>query len=383
MKNQTSTYRPLQLFGLLLTGLIMNSLTPSTADAAEHIKVTKEIHLENGVGIFPAIFPSAIIRTKDGGYVVTGSIGSALAWATRVDAKGQLQWRYQIHPGQPGGSNFEGAVTLSDDSTLLCGWKTISVSGGTNEVGDLTHINKDGKVLSERVIRPQEPGEFSIANLHGCLPWGDGFALIGYTSRFSDSPDHPPRKMEHFHWIMALDASGNIKWEKLIPTPTGGVNLHAVYAAIGTVYVAPDQNLVMGSIRISQDGQIKNSEIKDASSTYLIPQVIAEPDGYWKIEQRTVLSASSFNTQFQPKTAYILPNQTAVKFGSVVRSNVYYAAVEWQSPDRKQSEIFELGDFDWVNDAIPTGNPGEFVTVRQQNSDLKKTALTLSFIQIK
>ena len=377
MKNRASIYRPLQLFGLLLTGLIMNSLTPSTADAAEHIKVTSEIHLENGVGIFP----SAIIRTKDGGYVVTGNIGSALAWATRVDAQGHLQWRYQIHPGQPGGSNFEGAVTLNDDSTLLCGWKESSVPGGTSVVGALTHIDKEGKVLSDRIIRPQEPGVFGNSYLKGCLPWGDGYALIGDTDRVSASPQ--TSRHQRYYWVIALDASGNIKWEKLIPTSTGGFDFHGIYNALGAVYVAPDQDLVMGSIRLSHGGQIKNSEVKDASSTYLIPQVIVEPDGHWKSDQRTVLSTISFNTKFQPKAAYILPNQTAVKFGSVLRSKVYYAAVEWQSPDRKQSEIFELDDSGWISDAIPTGVPGEFVMIRSQDSDIKKLGMILSFIQIK
>lgn len=356
---------------ILLIGLIMNSLIPVTAEASEHIKVTKEVHLENGVGIFP----STIIQTKEGGYVVTGAIGTTFAWATRVDAKGQLQWRYQIAPESFEGSNFEGAVTLNDDSTLLCGWKTVPVPGGINVVGVLTHIDKEGKVLSDRAIRPHEPGVFGNSYLKGCLPWGDGFAVIGDTDRVS-GPPQPPRKTERFYWLFALDAAGNVKWEKLIPTSYG--------LGPRSAYVDTDRNLVVGGIRVkvSQSGEI--AVLDQKKPLPFVPQIIAEADGHWKIDKRNVLPPALFKTELQPKVAYILPNQTVAQFGSIVRSNVYYAAIEWESPDRKQSEIFEFADFGWVNDAIPTGAPGEFVTIRsRQRSDLKQWGMFLSFIQIK
>lgn len=383
MTNKTLIYRPLQLLELLLIGFIMNSLTPTPAEAAGHIKVTREVLLENGV----SISPNQIIHTKDGGYVVAGRIGNVFAWATRLDAKGNMQWRYQAPvlndlPYRPD-ATFEGAVTLGDDSTLLCGYKTVSVPGGKDVVGILTHIDKAGKVLSDRVIRPQEPGVFGGSYLKGCFPWAGGFALIGDTYRVSDSsqaPDHT----ERFFWLFGLDAAGNVKWEKLIPNSTGGFSNHIFTNALGTIYESLDQDLVMGSSRVSQGGEIKNIELKETTSDFLIPQIIADSNGHWKVDQRIVLPLTLFKTELRPKVAYSVPDHSLVEFGSIVRNNVYYAAIEWQSPDQKQSETFEFGDTLWVNDAIPTGVPGEFVTVRQASPlNLKVTGMFLSFIQIK
>lgn len=349
--------------------------------SSDHIKVTKEVHLEKGVGIFP----SSIIHTKEGGYVVVGNIGTSLAWATRVDAKGTMQWRYQLTPGAFRGSTFEGAVTLSDDSTLLCGWKGVPhptdlMPGGKDIVGVLTHIDKAGAVLSDLVVRPKEPGEFAINYLKGCLPWKDGFAVYGDTSRFSGDPHHPPRKWELFQWILALDAAGNVKWEKLIPTSES----HRETLSSFNVYVAPDQDFVLRGSRINQNGDVKNIEINEPYSEWTIRQIIAEPVGHWDIDHRNGPPKKDFSiSEFRQKVEYILPNQSIVKFGSVFRGNEYIAAIEWQSPDQKQSENFKFGDSGWVSDAIPTGVPGEFVTIRQQNSDLKQSGMTLSFIQIK
>lgn len=342
------------------------TLSPSSSAESGHIKVTKELLLESGV----ATVPSTIIQTKEGGYVVAGKIAGQIAWATMVDSKGNMQWRYQ---GPQSSSNFEGVATMRDDSFLLCGWKSVhEPSGISNIVGVLTHIDKAGKVLSEHVLRPQEPGEFSNSYIKRCLPWGEGFALIGITNRVSGH-SQASRKIETLNWISALDEAGNVKWAKLIPT--------VAYIYPSTVYVANDQSLDMGSIQVSESGEIRKiKSLNETPFVKAIPQIIVEPDGHWKVGQRIV--APPTIDYISNTVIFSLPDTSQVEFGLLSR-NGSHAAVEWQGPNRVQREIIELGDVYGVNDAIPTGNPGEFVTIRQQNSKENETGMLLSFIQIK
>src|SRR5882724_4386289 len=108
----------------LLIGLAMNSLTPTIAEASDHIQVIREVLLEAG----HVVDPHALAQTKNGGYVVVGQLHK-IPWATRTDASGNVQWRYVIDmpdwkPGAPL-ANYESVVALKDDSALLCGWKDI------------------------------------------------------------------------------------------------------------------------------------------------------------------------------------------------------------------------------------------------------------------
>lgn len=187
----------MRFFAVLLATFFCFFL-PDTTFAADHIKVTKEVLLEHGV----SISPSTIVQTKDGGYVTPGGLSGNLGWATRVDANGKMIWRYQI-PIQ-GESNYTGAISLGDDTTLLCGYKSIHhptdlMPGGKDLVGVLTHIDIGGKVLSDIVIRPKELGEFPINYIKGCKPWGDGFAVFGSITRVFGDPHHPPRELENFY----------------------------------------------------------------------------------------------------------------------------------------------------------------------------------------
>lgn len=178
---------------------------------------------------------------------------------------------------------------------------------------------------------------------------------------------------------------GNVKWERLLPTRYG-LNPQ-------TVYVAPDQSIVIDSVNgIAQNGEKQKVESDESGVVmfdHLIHQITSEPDGVWKVDQNHIplkldLKHDLSKTILQPKVAYGLPDQSLVQFGSIYRGHVYYAAIDWQSPDRKQLETFEFGETLWVDNAIPTGNPGEFATVRLVSDSAKKRlGMALSFIQIK
>jgi hypothetical protein len=153
-----------------------------------------------------------IIRTTDGGFVVAGTTGTA--WATQVNASGALQWEHldtrDESLGGPSQSQYAGAVALADESILLCGFKTLR----NGRAGLITRIGKGGQLLENRVVRPNDDDKYTFSGLSACLPWGDGFALVGGGGLATVGGGTG--------WLTKLDAQGGRKWERLDPEMRGG-----------------------------------------------------------------------------------------------------------------------------------------------------------------
>ena len=196
--NKRARYWKLALYSVI--GLTMNALTPAAANAADHIKVTREIVLEGS----EAVEPEAIVQTHDGGYIVAGY--SLRAWATRIDASGKAQWRFARTNAPNSTSYFHGAAVLPDDSTLLCGEvkeKTTDGRRGLPTFGLLVHIDKAGKVISEQLISPKDDKRYVPGSLRHCFPFDNGVGVLGGVAGAMPgihpsyllvrAPNYPPR----------------------------------------------------------------------------------------------------------------------------------------------------------------------------------------------
>jgi hypothetical protein len=201
----------------LLAGLAINAVSISRCNAADHIEIVREVLLERGL---PAM-PKQLVPTNDGDIIVAGGFSNKIPWATRVDADGKVRWRYlmemeQWQPGD-GDASYESAATLPDDSTVLSGFTTVPVPGRSTRatVGLLSHLDQTGKVISHRQLFPQGDHSFGGIYLRRSVPWGDGVVVIGETGRARKVADD--YVLDSFFWLIALNATGEIKWEKLIP----------------------------------------------------------------------------------------------------------------------------------------------------------------------
>ncbi len=372
----------------LLIGLAMNSLTPTIAEAVEHIQVTREILLEKGT----PVTPYAMAQTKNGDYVIVGAFADNTAWATRVDANGNVQWRHSNQPGNflpgEGESKYESVVILADDSALLCGWRQLN----REILGLITHIDKTGKVLSERTLLPQGDENFRLNYLKKCVAWGDGFAAVGIAYRPDIGEEKTAEsKEENFSWLLTLDAQANTKWEKMLPAINGlGID----------VLVMPNQDLIGSAIRISPNG-----DIEPLKAVRKIRQIIAQSSAHassneksasWSVETR--LRTKEEEQQIKGESdltrsnaEYFLPDNALVEFGARIDRGTDTAAISWLSATSTETQTFTFQPF-WkarqVNAAIPTGRPGEFVTVRQavpwtRPPDPEHFGVVLAFIQVK
>lgn len=389
----------------------MESLLLSNATAADHIKITREVFLEGGE-------PSALIQTREQGYVIVGKGFRAPsdAWATRVDRDGNVQWRHVVRgaiAGPAEGATYTSAAMLQDDSAILCGYQWIEDGSRPNQAGLVTHIDKAGRVISERVVFPLDDKSYRLNYLLHCIPFGDGVVMFGTTSRVWG--DTAPRHSKEFGWIVALDAQGKVKWEKLTSglEPSGRLESYLVLQN-GDLIVAnngprpepPTEELDTTKMtRIDINGGFHEQRTALSNVVFVKP---VTPDLHVRFMSGKQITASmtTWNARLQgvkritgsieaivPKRAYILPDGSVSIFGyDHIEHNAGSASIQWLSADlNKQEKLLFQPTFAsvWVADAVPTGKPAEFATIRQVlpgvkhliGPDEKRNGMVLTFVQ--
>jgi hypothetical protein len=309
--------------------VIMGCTSPTWAQS---IIIEREVMLEKGNDVTP----SAIISTSDGGFVITGlSNGQTAAWATRVNAQGEVLWRYLDtrieNPRGRSQSVFKGAVMLPDDSVLLCGSKILS----TGQVGLLTRIDASGSVKEQKNLYPKADEKLHWARFDRCIPWSDGIALVGTVAG-------EPKAVG---WLIKLDARGQQQWEIIGPDfiaddaiETSDHSLILASADIGTFKVA--------LVRVDSLGHAKARRIiacKSACGKFVLfhhspltppPRTFA----FATVEQHTTaLYELDLNINdirpvknidsIVPKRGYKLADGSLVTFGSTETGGVYNASI--------------------------------------------------------
>jgi hypothetical protein len=424
MKNKLS----LNLVTLLLfsvTGLGMNPILSPTVFAGEHIKITRELLLESE----RFTEPSVIVRTHEGGYVVAGRGGPPpSAWATRVAPDGHVQWRHFVSRASEDRREMEapiysGAAMLSDDSVLLCGTKTIEEGDSRNiHVGLITHIDKAGRVISERLTYPNNDKAFRVTYLNRCTSTIDGALIFGTATRFWGEAASG-YKSQQFGLVIAIDSGGKVRWEKLLDEPSGPVDSIAELLD-GDLVIAtnssrapldapkdatnPRRMLAKQITRLDKEGKIKATNIIADQFVMLLQTVVR--DSYVRLVPARTTPAFLMTLGDQLKEvshlkgsvetivasrAFLLRDRSTAFFGyQQVERSASSASIAWINDDLSHSEYLSLPLFSSVKieDAVPTGNLGEFVTVRRVAPSKRlyglkdgetRTGAMLTFVQFK
>lgn len=181
----------------------------------------------------------AAAKDKDDVYIYAGEATygeSAVAVqlsANRTDAT--VLWRYDRDPKfarmNPHGvyfanglrPAFNGVVSMADGSTFLCG--NGPADRESERPGLLAHLDQAGRVISEQellssnVDGPPEDRPLGLSNIGArsstfdtCLTWDGYIGAVGQVLYF-------PRAGERrgYYWIVAIDPTGKLVWQKLIP----------------------------------------------------------------------------------------------------------------------------------------------------------------------
>lgn len=334
------------------------------ASVPPHVKVIREEIVPSA----HSVQAEAVARAPDGDYVIAGSENWEKPWAMRVDATGRARWEYvsPVAIQGRGSSGFLGVAVLPDGSSMLCATANLNQP---HQVGWLVHLNARGKELSRMTIEPKDYRQGDFITLDRCLRWGDGVALLGSVTR-------------NWHangWLVKLDASGNIQWQRMGPLGREDA------------FETRDHELLllaragrMDQIqRIGSTGDIlSQSEVPDQAQ-FLRPLASRDPIRVLSMQMEGPSTVLSLNKQLRPlgkptvvgnvyvKVAYELEDRSAIVFGNIRPGGQITAAIFriYANGAVGTLALRPPNQSGWINDAVLTGDANTFVMVRDAGFD--------------
>jgi uncharacterized repeat protein (TIGR02543 family) len=203
----------------------------------------------------------SIQQTTDGGYIVTGYTesndgdvighhGDCDAWVIKLDSSGSLQWQKAL-----GGSDDDYGQSIrqtSDGGYIMAGYAN-SNDGGVNG----NHGRSDCWV-----VKLDPSGEIQWQKLYGGSDDDAGYSIQqtsdgGYIvagdseSADGDVTDHRGPVDEADYWIIKLDSSGTIQWQKSL----GGTNNDRT----ASIQQTTDGGYIVAGYSWSSDGDVRGS----------------------------------------------------------------------------------------------------------------------------
>lgn len=383
------------------------------AHADESFEIKHEIDLPNYKPFNFAINDAG----SNSGYIITGYIGGHQAWAGRLDAQGNELWNYSLPKDTPQqyqnvspawrSSQFKSAVTLENGNTLLCGNKDIGEDQHPIMMGLLTKVDTKGKFLDQRLLTPHGDTSFRLNYIDQCASWGEGYFVAGSATQFIPNVPgkSPPNVRQNFFWLMALDANGEVKWEKLIDksfSVSPAYKLPWLVMSNGDLIfsgTAPNVEKKDGLtsftsvIRVGQDGEVKaqrsiSGSMKlvrqsgPAQAIRLVPLNLQDAGMYLLTLNGDLTDASylkSDKDEFTVNQAIEMQDNSFVLAGAKGYKNPYATLIRYSPDLRKRYEfVFKpIGSSYGVDDAMLTNRQDELVTIRSLAPELHRNLFTV------
>lgn len=211
-----------------------------------------------------------VIQTSDGGYALIGYSRSSDGdvstnegfqdhWIVKLDTQGEIQWQKSY--GFPGSDQAFSIIQTLDGGYFTAGFLDVTASNG--EGNDLLETEEGGAIRATQ----HGVGEFWGHKLdaNGDMQWrryfggtnndrayttlqaDDGGILMIGASESTDF-DISNSKGSYDFWVVRMDASGTLLWERSF----GGSEIDIAYAATKT----PDGNYVIAGDTRSNDGDV-------------------------------------------------------------------------------------------------------------------------------
>lgn len=215
------------------------SFTPINCDDGEHCTFdfcdngnclhvcdensSHELIWEKAFGGNSADGARSIHQTNDGGYIVTGyafsnngdvtgNHGQSDFWAVRLDASGNLLWQKAL-----GGGKSESAASVrqtSDGGYVLAGnTKSNNANVSGNHGGEdfwVVKLDAAGNLIWQKTLGGSNADIASSVD----QTTDGGYIVAGYTS--SNNGDVSGNHGGSDYWVVKLDASGNLQWQKAL-----------------------------------------------------------------------------------------------------------------------------------------------------------------------
>ncbi len=204
-------------------------------------------------------------RSKDGD--VSGNHGSSDVWVVKIDPSGTIKWQKCF-----GGSNSDYAysATLTADGGYLTGGLTFSNDGdvsGKHGNADLWVVKMDssGHLQWQKCL-----GGSSTDWAESIIQTKDGGYLAG-GSTYSNDGDVSGNHGSYDGWIVKLDTSGHLQWQKSL----GGSAGDCFYSVIQT----DDGGYLAGGSTYSNNGNVSGNH---GQADYWIVKLDADGNQEWQ-----------------------------------------------------------------------------------------------------
>jgi hypothetical protein len=372
----------------LMTGL---SLMPGIS-RAEELKLVHEVYIETGS--LPK--STTILQTSDKGFLIAGENAGEGGWAIHTDYFGKLQWRYTtplIDPTPAGVMGprlptFTGAALASDGSIFLCGHMPREKHA---QPGLLTHLDANGKRLSEQLIYAHGKEEGGMGAFVSCAVWGDKIIVAGDLEVFNDHvrrPDVPGDDgIGYYYWFLAFDLNGKQIWEKYFPVDPkisglpDFISEPLIRSVDKAIFVATRSTIATEIVAIDPDGNVLSKNLFKHDFRPVIPTDLSTLLQFWEVTPPKI-SVIALSNDFQEVKRLVANtadlNHVTKVYSQLDGSFIFFgSAATWNGSDTamvlkvdnklQNPKFLKLGPREesfWVDAAVPTARPGEFASVR-------------------
>jgi len=225
------------LGGYSVSDISGNKTDPSNGEAdiwAVKINENGEIEWQNSIGGNNTEDAHSITITDDGGYILVGESDSNISgdktederglydyWVVKIDGSGNVEWDKTI-----GGTDRDWLPKIAASTQgdyFICGESGSDISGEKTEnlIGGTDYwvlkIDDSGTILWQDTI-----GGTDYEGFRAIASTFDGGVIIGGSSESNTSGDKTEdSKGGRDYWIVKLDVSGAIEWEKTIGGNSG------------------------------------------------------------------------------------------------------------------------------------------------------------------
>jgi hypothetical protein len=249
-----------------------------------------------------------IHQTSDHGFIVAGSTssddgdvstnkGNEDIWIIKLDSLGNLLWQKSY-----GGSNVDVCHSISpvkDNGYIAAGYTASNdrdVTGHQNGMADywIIRIDSVGKLLWQRTFG----GSSNDVAYSVRQTFDDGFIIAGEAE--SDNGDVSGIHGESDYWIVKLDSTGKLQWQKTL----GGSSVDFAFSIVQT----SDSGFVVAGSSDSDDGDVTDHHFHE---------------DYWVVKLGYG-APSSVISHSNAKQVHCFPNpfsqQTEIEFGEILHT---------------------------------------------------------------
>ena len=237
---------------------------------------------------------NALQQTKDGGYILGGSSSSVVSgektdgcrgvaddyWIIKIDNTGTIQWDKTI--GGTGYDNLTAIKQTADGGYIIGGWSESPISyektdycRGASDYW-IVKLDKFGNIQWDKTIGGTAGDLLRSIDITA----DGGYILGGYSgSNISGEKTENSRGMGDY-WIVKIDASGNIQWQKTI----GGTSDERLFS----IHQSKDGGYILGGY---SNSNISGEKTENSKGNY--DYWVVKTDGTGNIQWQKTIGGSN------------------------------------------------------------------------------------------